>query len=282
MISLENVHKNLEKVRAGSPLVHNITNFVVMNSTANALLALGASPIMAHAPEEMDELTAIVGALVLNIGTLSTPWIESMILAGKAAAKRPIPVVLDPVGAGASTLRTETSVRIMNECSPSIVRGNAFEVLTVAAATGAVDASRVHAALAEAGGSRGVDSAHSGEGVADIARALAGHAKCTVVISGPVDTITDGTCLARVNGGSKLMPKVTGMGCAATALCGAFAAVVNDPFEAAVSAMAVMSAAGAKAAAKANGPGTLQAYFYDALYNIMDSEIDETIRLECA
>lgn len=281
MSDIDAVYGHLETVRAQCPLVHSITNFVVMNNTANALLAVGASPIMAHAPEEMNEMVGIVGALVLNIGTLSKPWVESMIMAGRDANERPIPVVLDPVGAGASTLRTQAALDIMNECKPTIVRGNAFEVLTVASAIGAANKQRVASALAAEGcASRGVDSAHSGEGVADIAQDLARQANCTVIISGPVDTIASATSVAEITGGHELMPKVTGMGCTATALCGAFAAVVDDPFEAGVAAIAVMSAAGHVAAAKSDGPGTLQLHFYDALFNLTREQLEAAVSVE--
>ena len=131
MLTCQTVWQNVADIRSKSPLVHNITNYVVMNTTANALLAIGASPIMAHAQEEMEEMTAIAGALVINIGTLSKHWIESMVAAAAFAKKRGIPVVLDPVGAGASKLRTETSLRIIRESRPGIIRGNASEIIAL-------------------------------------------------------------------------------------------------------------------------------------------------------
>jgi len=271
----------LQKVRTACPLVHNITNFVVMNNTANALLALGASPIMAHAPEEMEELVGIVGALVLNIGTLREPWIESMIIAGTAALERGLPVVFDPVGAGASQLRTQTSRRIMDQVRPTIVRANASEIIAVAKTQEGISSQRLTAATVAAGGeTRGVDSTHSGTGVEDVAQALSEAAGCVTVVSGAVDIVTDGQRLAHVLGGSALMPKVTGMGCTATAVVGAFAAVLDDPFEAALSGMAVMSAAGAKAASRSEGPGTLQLHFYDALYTLTEAELAAHVTVE--
>lgn len=275
------VHSALRQVRAARPLVHNITNFVVMNTTANALLALGASPVMAHAPEEVEEMVGLAGALVLNIGTLSGPWVESMLLAGRAAGERGIPVILDPVGAGASRLRTATSLDLLRETRPAILRANASEILAVAGAMGAVDSRRLGAALAAAGGStRGVDSAHSGQGVEDVARAVAQAAGCVVVASGAVDIVADARRAVMVSGGSDLMPLVTGMGCTATALAGAFAAVVPDAFEAAVAAMAVMGAAGAVAAARAQGPGTLQLHFLDALHALAREDLQAHVAVE--
>src|SRR5690606_30656687 len=138
----------LRRIRAEAPVIHNITNHVVMNTTANALLAIGASPVMAHAPQEVEEMVGIARALVLNIGTLSDAWIEAMILAGRAARQRGIPIVLDPVGAGATSYRTNTARRLLDEVSPTIVRGNASEI---------------RALVSERGATRGVDSVHASE-----------------------------------------------------------------------------------------------------------------------
>jgi hydroxyethylthiazole kinase len=254
----------LQRVRAQTPVVHNITNYVVMNATANALLALGASPVMAHAPAEMEEMVGIAGALVLNLGTLSDPWIEAMILAGQAARRRGVPVVLDPVGAGATTYRTETALRLVAELSPAIVRGNASEIRALAARPGAT---------------RGVDSVHGTEESLEAARALSDHHGCVVSVSGATDLIVSRGRLARVHNGVPLMTRVTGMGCTATALTGAFAAVAASPFEAAIQAMAVMGVAGELAAERAGGPGSLQVAFLDALASLTPEELDRRARL---
>lgn len=278
---IDSVFANLSAVRQTAPLVHNITNFVVMNSTANALLALGASPIMAHAPEEMEDLVSIANALVLNIGTLRKPWIDSMLLGGRIARDKNIPVVLDPVGAGASTLRTQTATRILTECSPSVIRANASEMLALAGSCNACTSERLALALGAAGGAtKGVDSKHSGAGLEDVASEIARAWNCTISISGPVDIVTDGSRTCLIAGGSPMMPKVTGLGCTASALVGAFCAVADDYFEATVSAMAVMSAAGANAADKAAGPGTLQLHLYDALYSLSRDEIADTVEVK--
>ena len=250
-------------VRQQSPLVHNITNFVVMNTTANALLAAGASPIMAHAPEELEELLGIASALVLNIGTLSAPWIESMRLAGRLARERGLPVVLDPVGAGASTLRTDTALMLLDQAVTdgglAVVRGNASEIMALAG---------------EAGQTKGVDSAHTTDMAGGPAARLAAERGCVVVASGAVDVVTDGETVIRITGGHHLMPRVTGMGCTATAMVGAFCGVNPDPLAAATHAMAAMSAAGAKAAATAKGPGSMQPAFLDALYTLSRRDMD--------
>lgn len=240
-------------VRSKSPLVHNITNYVVMNNSANALLSIGASPVMAHWKDEMEEMTAIAGALVINIGTLDSEWIEGMKSAGVAASRRNIPIVLDPVGAGATSQRTNAAWEIINLCHPAIIRGNGSEIMAL------VDANVK---------SKGVDSSASSDDALDAARCLAEETGAVVVISGETDYITNGKEVFTVEGGSPIMTSVTGMGCTATALTGAFAAVVTDPMVAATAAMAVMSLAGERAAVNARGNGSMQMHFLDELYNL--------------
>jgi len=247
----QTVAADLSAVRAKRPLVHSITNYVVMNTNANALLALGASPIMAHALEEVEELVALSGALVLNIGTLSAPWIESMFKAGLAARARHVPVVLDPVGAGASRLRTETARNLMTQVRPAILRGNASEILALGG-----DA---------ASGARGVDAQHT---VAQARQAALGIARAfgmTVAVTGAEDYVTDGRREARISNGHALMSRVTGTGCTASALTGAFAAVAADAFQAAVSTLVVFGLAGEWAARQANRPGTYGIALIDGL-----------------
>ena len=243
----------INAVRTQSPLVHNITNYVVMNNTANALLAIGASPVMAHWVSEMEEMTAIASALVINIGTLDDKWIEGMLAAGKAARRRGIPIVLDPVGAGATSQRTEAAMKIIEECHPTIIRGNASEIM----------------ALVDAGvKSKGVDSSASSDDALESAKRLAADTGSVVVISGEVDYITNGTEVNTVEGGNPIMTSVTGMGCTSTSIVGAFAAVVSNPMVAATAAMAVMSLAGERAAEYSRGNGSMQVNFLDELCNL--------------
>ena len=240
-------------VRTKSPLVHSITNYVVMNNSANALLSIGASPVMAHWKDEMEEMTAISGALVINIGTLDTEWIEGMKAAGLAASRRGTPIVLDPVGAGATSQRTNAAWEIINLCHPTIIRGNGSEIMAL------VDANVK---------SKGVDSSASSDDALSAAKKLAAETGAVVVISGETDYITNGVEVFTVEGGNPIMTSVTGMGCTATALVGAFAAVESDPMVAATAAMAVMSLAGERAAVNARGNGSMQMHFLDELYNL--------------
>ena len=255
---------NLEQLRATRPLVHNITNFVVMNFTANVLLAAGAAPVMAHAANEVEEMVALARALVLNLGTLDDVWVAAMLKAGKKAVALGVPVILDPVGAGATKLRTEAAMRILGETRVALVRGNASEIL----------------ALAGAGGrTRGVDSADSVEAAAQRAGELARELDVPVAITGAVDFITDGKRVLRVANGHPLMGRVTGMGCGATAIIGAFAGVDSDPVSAAATALAFYGLAGEHAADGAVGPGSFTVQFLDALHNLTPEDVLHGARL---
>lgn len=248
-------------MRRESPLVQNITNFVVMNNTANALLSLGASPVMAHAVEEAADMARIASALVLNIGTLNPLWVEGMMAAAEAANEGGIPVVFDPVGVGATPYRNEVALKIIERCTPSIIRGNASEIMAL---------------VQENATTKGVDSTAESRSALDAARVLAEESKAIVVISGAEDFITDGSRILSVKNGSPLMPKVTGMGCTASAVVGAFAAVNGDYLQASAHAMAVMSIAGEIAAGISAGPGSLQTNFLDVLFHLSDEQIADT------
>lgn len=254
----ERLASALGTVRAKSPLVHNITNYVAMNNSANALLAIGASPVMAHWTDEMEEMTAIAGALVINIGTLDKEWIEGMFAAGRAARRRGVPIVLDPVGAGATSQRTATALRLIEECKPTVIRGNGSEIMAL-----------VNADIK----SKGVDSSASSHDALSAAKTLAHNAGAVVVISGATDYITDGTTIHTVEGGDPIMTSVTGLGCTSTALVGAFLAVERDAMVAATSAMAVMSLAGERAASYSKGSGSMQVNFLDELYNLTPEKL---------
>jgi hydroxyethylthiazole kinase len=240
----------LAAIRERKPLVHNITNYVVMNETANAILALGALPVMAHAREEVEEMVGLAGALVLNIGTLSEAWIEAMIAAGATANARAVPVVLDPVGAGATRYRTETAKRILDTIDVAVLRGNAGEVATLVGVAAEV---------------RGVESVDAGGDPAELAREAARSLGLVASVTGPVDHVSDGNRAAAIANGHPLLASITGTGCMSTAMTGCFLAAKDDPFEAAVEALVAFGVAGEDAAADAKGPGSFHANLYDAL-----------------
>ena len=248
-------------VRQQQPLVHNITNFVVMNYNANALLALGAAPVMAHAREEVRDMAGIAQALVLNIGTLSPEWIEAMVMALQTARGRGIPVVLDPVGAGATPYRNRAVAELLAAGSPTVLRGNASEILSVAGVEAAT---------------RGVDSAAASDDAVQTARTLAARLGAVVCVSGATDHILapDGRHV-RLSNGHVWMTRVTGVGCSATALIGAFCAVQPDAFHATIAAMAYLGVVGEVAAAQVQaqgrGVGQLQIALLDGL-QLLDAE----------
>ncbi len=261
----EQLWNNVRAVKENSPLIHNITNYVVMNNTANALLAVGASPVMAHGHSEVSDMTGIAAALVVNIGTLEDYWVESMHLAIRKALERNIPWVLDPVGAGATPYRNKILKELIRN-KPTLIRGNASEIM----------------ATANAGtGTKGVDSTNKSEEAIEAARELSNLTGAVVCISGPTDHIVYKENHTGLSNGHKLMARVTGMGCTASALAGAFCAVnPANPFVATTAAMALTGIAGQIAAEKAAGPGSLQLHFLDALYNITEKEFQLRLKLK--
>ncbi|MFR9166302.1 MAG: hydroxyethylthiazole kinase [Dysgonomonas sp.] len=265
MINVDSLISDMKAVRSKSPLVHNITNYVVMNNTANALLAAGASPVMAHSTDEVAEMAAIASALVINIGTLDAEWVKGMLIAGKTALQKETPIVFDPVGAGATSYRTKVCKQIIEECKPSIIRGNASEIMAL------ID-TKVQ--------TKGVDSTDTSDAALQSAMQLAKQTGAVVVISGQTDYITDGVNTEKVLNGHPMMARVTGMGCTATAMVAAFAAVNPNMLEAATHAMSIMSIAGERAAGHSRGNGSMQMNFLDELYNLGEKEIRETIKLK--
>lgn len=255
--------KNLTSLREKKPLVHNITNYVVMNNTANALLAIGASPLMAHAHSEMNDIVTIASALVINIGTLDEYWVDSMFMATEKANALNKPWVLDPVGAGASGYRNEVLKKLI-ELKPTVIRGNASEIMAL-----------VNINLA----SKGVDSTHQSGEALQAAIGLSTSTGAVVCISGETDYVVNAEKVVKIQNGHPLMGRVTGMGCTATAIIGAFLPAANNAFEAVVSAMTIMGIAGELAAEKATGPGSFQVAFYDALFILEKKQISAKINV---
>jgi hydroxyethylthiazole kinase len=265
MSDVERLWQALSAIRTSRPLVHNITNYVVMNNTANALLALGASPAMVHAAEEVEEFVELAQALVVNIGTLSPAWVAAMKLAVARAQQCGRPWVLDPVGAGATRYRSAVAAELVLR-GPSVVRGNASEILSLARAT--------------AQATRGVDATAPAEAAVDAARELARQTGAVFAVTGAVDYITDGQRIVSCHNGHPLMTRVTGLGCTASALIGAFLAVEADRIDAALHALIVLGVAGELAAERASGPGTLQLHLYDVLANLDRATLAERARSE--
>ena len=253
---------DLAAIRERKPLVHQITNFVVMNETANATLAIGALPVMAHALQEVEEMASAASALVLNIGTLSDEWVEAMIAAGRAANAAGVPVVLDPVGAGATAYRTDTSRRLLDVLEVAVVRGNSAEIATLAGQDAEI---------------RGVEAVGAGGGP-ELAREAARSLGCVAAVTGPVDHVSDGETVNAVANGHELMGAVTGTGCIATALTGCFLAVQPDAFAAATGALVAFGVAGEDAAETANGPGSFHVALYDALHALDPETLDARAR----
>ncbi len=264
MIQKDFFKRDLALIRSQRPLVQNITNYVVMNNTANALLAIGASPVMIHAMDEAADMAAMAASLVINIGTLEKAWLESMIAAGKSAKVHGRPVIFDPVGAGATPYRSHACAQIMEICKPTVIRGNGSEIMSLVQAGAKI---------------KGVDSLESSDVALESAKVLAKRTGAVVVISGPVDYITDGERTESICNGHPLMAQVTGMGCTATAIVGAFVAVNPDALEAATHAMAAMGICGEAAAEKARGNGTMQLYFLDEMCHLDNAMIDKYLQV---
>ena len=268
----EQAARLLGELHRRRPLVHCITNYVTANDCANILLAIGASPIMADDPEETEEIAAAASALVLNMGTPSRRKLEAMIRAGRRANEKGIPVILDPVGAGASRLRREMAESLIREVRVDILRGNVSEVSFAAGL-----ASR----------EKGVDVSEADRGIdrTEAALAAARRLGCTVAVTGEVDVVTDGRRTARIRGGSSMMARVTGTGCMTSALAGAFAgagAERGDAFPAAVAALASMGIAGETAFEKAGhlGCGSFHIALLDAVGGLNEKSIRERAEIE--
>jgi len=253
-------------MRAQAPLVHNITNFVAMNTMANVLLAAGASPAMVHAREEVAEFAALAQALTVNVGTIDPIWAEAMEQAAQAIRAAGRPWVLDPVGVGATRFRREVCDRLLR-LRPDVIRGNASEILALAGggATG-----------------RGADSADPVEAALEAARDLARRTGGVVAVSGPVDHVTDGTQVFRVANGHPLMTRVTALGCALNGVIAAFVADDRPALPATLAALAFYGAAGEHAARHASGPGGFQVAFLDALHAMTPDQLSAAARISAA
>lgn len=254
----------LSEVRAKRPLIHHITNYVTVNDCANVTICIGAAPVMAHARDEVAEMVSMAGALVLNIGTLDDDQVDSMIRAGVKANSLHIPIILDPVGAGATRLRTDSAQRLLQELDIAVLKGNAAEIATLAGAEGDI---------------KGVDSyGITGEPL-EVAKAFANELGFIVAITGPTDIVTDGTRVLLVDNGHPLMGKVSGTGCMAASLTGAFVAVTKDHLAATAAALAALGLAGEKAAQHSSGPASFKVALLDEIYHLTAEELEKGARV---
>ncbi len=256
----------LKLLREKRPLIHHITNSVVMNLTANATLAAGALPVMAHAVEEAADMASTADALVLNMGTPSPAVVEAMVLAGRAANVKGIPVVFDPVGAGATEYRNEVARRLLGEIEMAVIRGNPAEIAGLAGLQAEI---------------RGVEAGSRSANPRELAIVAARRTGRVVAITGPQDHISNGAVLATVGNGHAMMASITGSGCVATAMVAAFCAVEPDPVVAAYSALAFAGAAGQSAATASEGPGSFHAAWLDALWSMTPDRLSEMAVISC-
>lgn len=242
-------------------MVHHITNYVTVNDCANITMCIGASPVMAEAGEEVAEMVSLAGSLVLNIGTLNGEQVETMLIAGREANRLNIPIVLDPVGAGATRYRTETAHRLLKELRISVLKGNAGEIGVLAGTGGTV---------------RGVDSIGVIGRPVEVCREYARTLDAVVVMSGPTDIVTDGERTVLVDNGHEMMSSISGTGCMASSIVGAFSAVSKDHVLASVAGLVSFGIAGERAAKKCNGPGS----FKNALFDAVSALGPEDVRAE--
>lgn len=262
---MEEIAEILNKVKEKKPLIHHITNWVTIYDCANIVRAIGALPVMAHAKEEVEQMTSLSSALVLNIGTLTTPLVESMIMAGKKANEKQIPVVLDAVGVGATDMRTNKVKELLEKIKVDIIKGNSSEIGTLAgvkAKTKGVEAVSVEANLIE------------------LAKKLANEKNATIVITGKEDIVANKDTVYTVRNGHDMMSKIVGTGCMAASVIGAFAAVENDYAKASASALVCFGIAGELASRRATGPGTYKEFFYDEIFNLDESTIEDMEKID--
>jgi hydroxyethylthiazole kinase len=252
-------------IREKRPMIHHITNYVVMNVTANVTLAMGASPVMAHANEEVEDMVVFASAHVLNPGTLSPHWITAMLKSGKKAKELGIPIILDPVGAGATKLRTDTCSQILEEVKPDVIRGNQAEVMIL----GGEDAQI-----------QGVDSLETGEAPVEAFKALSRKTGAVICVTGPIDHVTDSEKTFRIENGHPMMGNVTGTGCSASTAVAVYCAAGGATAESCAMGLAVFGACGELAGEESQGPGSFQVTILDALYNAPSRDLGARLRIK--
>lgn len=256
----------LEKIRRNNPVVHHLTNWVTIYDCANVVKALGGSPVMAHAQEEVGEMSNIASSLVLNIGTLTTELIEAMKIAARSANKKGIPVILDVCGAGATKLRDKKCFELLNEVRINVIKGNASEIARIAG---------------ESVKTKGVDAGAVSKDIAKIARGLAQKHKCTVVVTGKKDIVTDTKKTYIIGNGHSMMTHVVGTGCMATSVIGAFSAVEKDLAYASACALICFEIAAECAVKTSRGPASFKEHMLDCLFNLDRKTVERMQKVEC-
>jgi len=259
------IYELLKKVKEQKPVVHHLTNWVTIYDCANVVKVLGASPVMAHAPQEVAEMAVIASSLVLNIGTLTVDFVEAMKIAAESANKKNIPVTLDVCGAGATKLRDQKCFELLDAAHITIIKGNASEIARIAG---------------QSVTTKGVDAGSVGANLMDLAVGLAKSQHCTVVITGKEDIVSDGKQCYRVNNGHPMMADIVGTGCMATSVVGTFAAVDSDYVHTSVAGLVCFEIAAELAVQKSQGPGTFKEQLYDALYNLDRTTIENMQKVE--
>jgi hydroxyethylthiazole kinase len=259
-------YRLLEKIRANKPVVHHLTNWVTIYDCANIVKVLGGSPVMAHAKEEAAEMARIASSLVLNIGTLTPEFVQAMKIAAKSANEKGIPVVLDACGAGATRLRDKKCFELLSETKIDIIKGNASEI------------ARLSGELVK---TKGVDAGRVSKNMASIARELARRRKCTVVVTGKQDIVTDGKKLYIIKNGHPMMTHVVGTGCMAASAIGAFAAVERDLLYAASCALTCFEIAAECAVRLSAGPGSFKERLFDCVFSLDRRTIEKMQKVEC-
>jgi len=259
------IYSLLEKVRTEKPVVHHLTNWVTIYDCANIVKVVGASPVMAHAKEEVGDMAKIASSLVLNIGTLTPEFVESMKIAAKFANEKEIPVILDVCGAGATKFRDDKCFELLDEVKIDIIKGNASEVARIAG---------------EDVQTKGVDATEVEKDLIEIAKRLAKERKCTVVITGKEDIICDSEKCSVVKNGNEMLSHIVGTGCMATSVIGTFAAVESDLAKAAVAGLVCFEIAAELAETESNGPGTFKENLFDAVYNLNKEQIEKMKKVE--
>ena len=258
----------LARVRRNTPLIHHITNYVTVNDCANAVIALGGSPVMADDAGEVEEMVSMASALVLNIGTLNARTVQSMMLAGRKANDLRIPIVLDPVGAGATSLRTRTAHQLVDALHPVVIRGNMSEIKSLAG----LDVR-----------TRGVDSTAGLEDAETVAQSLSEKLECVIAITGRMDFVAFKKRICVIRNGHEMLSRITGAGCMTTSLVGTCLGAVKDPWVAAAAGIVCMGVAGEMAHEQLQsheGPGTFKARLLDCIFKLTPEILKASARIE--